>query len=121
MILIDEYGFKYYKDLPDEYTLGKSSFLVSITDTAKEEIEEIKKDNKLKNKDKDKAIEAIKTSPQSYHILPNQTYLLYSEMQQRYDICTTTEHNSRYTDMTEWKEFINPWIKENRFYVKKSQ
>lgn len=119
IIQTDKHGFKYYKNLPNEYTLGKSSFLISMTDFAKREIQEIKESTDIKNKDKDKAIEVIRTSPRSYHILPNQTYLLYSELQQRYDICTTTEHNSRYIDMLEWKEFINPFIKSKRFYVKK--
>jgi len=66
-----------------------------------------------------KEIDKIKKKPSSYVIKPGIKFLLYSELQDRYDLYTTSDNDTRYTDVLEWKEFIQPWIKAKRFYLKK--
>ena len=118
LIQIDEHGFKYYKTLPSEYIRGKSSMIITLRDDIATLIEKIDKDDSRRNKFKREEIGILEKDYKSYHIKPQTEFLLYSELQDRYDICISTEHNSRYTDMMEWKEFIKPWIKEKRFYLK---
>ena len=50
----DEYGFKYYKNLPDGWSLGKSSPLLIFTDEAKDKIKAIRGSLELRNKEIEK-------------------------------------------------------------------
>jgi len=115
---IDEHGFKYYKTLPSGYVLGKSSMIITLRDDIKTLIQKIEKDTERRNKLNREDIRVLEKDYKSYEIKPGIEFLLYSELQDRYDVCVSTDQNDRYTDMMVWKEFIAPWIKEKRFYLK---